>query len=133
MSLGALNRLPSNRSTRTSIRPLRSVRVTRRALYSHEVQASLPIHRVAVGPVGAFPIDFGRLSRNVFVDPVLTVVAEEEKPFARPHRPFAAFEAGGHLLHLQLREVLGGQGCRNREQEDDCSEHRMSPSRVIAD
>ena len=90
------------------------------------VQASLPIHRVAVGPVGAFPIDFGRLSRNVFVDPVLTVVAEEEKPFARPHRPFAAFEAGGHLLHLQLREVLGGQGCRNREQEDDGSDHEMS-------
>src|SRR5207248_3831433 len=77
------------------------------SLYPLSLHDALPI----------FSIDFGRLSKNVFVQSVPTVVTEDEKPFARPHRPFAARKARGHFLDAQLGEVLGGQGCRNRDRK----------------
>ena len=70
------------------------------------VQASLPVHGISICAVGILPINFRRLARNVFVEPVLAIVAEDQKPLARPYRPLAAWKAarkiGCHLRHLQV-------------------------------
>src|SRR5579859_5405221 len=42
------------------------------------IEASLAIHGVAVGPVGSLAIYLRALARNVFVNAVLVVIAEQQ-------------------------------------------------------
>jgi hypothetical protein len=80
------------------------------------VQPSLAIHHVSVGAVGILPIDFGRLTGNVFVEPVFAVVAEDQKSLARPDWSFASWKAFRYWLDLQVREVLSSKyRCRQQE------------------
>src|SRR5437762_12190929 len=80
------------------------------------VQAPLAIHRVPVGTVGILPIDFRRPPGDVFVEPVLAIVAKDQKALARPDRSLAAREALGDWFYLQVREILSGQyRCRQQQ------------------
>src|ERR1051326_5928803 len=73
------------------------------------VEASLAVHGIAVGAVRILAVDLGCLAGNQLVQPVLTIVAEDQEALARPDRSFAAGETGGYLLHLQLGKILCGQ------------------------
>src|SRR5262249_52296270 len=66
------------------------------------IQASLPVHRIAIRAMRVLAVDFGLLARDVLIDSILVVVAEQQESGARPDRSLSARKSGRNLFHLQM-------------------------------